>query len=141
MLRRGFEKDFNRGGFMRYSEPDLSQGSVQKRLLFCLSVCLMSHWSPRIFNKYSNSWECAKGSMFEERGKDPLIIPASNEQGGEPKSPDCELASSLGSGRLRGIVVCSAYGSVHALAHITFSPLQTTYKWVSIGPHLATIWP
>ena len=58
------------------------------------------------------------GSMFEKRGKDPLIIPASNEQGGEPKSPDCELASSLGSGRLRGIVVCSAYGSVHALAHI-----------------------
>ena len=56
--------------------------------------------------------------MFEKRGKDPLIIPASNEQGGEPKSPDCELASSLGSGRLRGIVVCSAYGSVHALAHI-----------------------
>ena len=79
----------------------LVQGSVQHRLSVCLSVCLfdvtLSHWSPRIFNKYSNSWECAKGSTFEKRGKDPLIIPASNEQGGEPKSPDYELASSLGS--------------------------------------------
>jgi hypothetical protein len=49
------------------------------------------------------------GSTFEERGEDPLVIPASNEQraGGRAQSPDCS--------QLRGIVVVdSVYGSVHA---------------------------